>query len=211
VANYDFFRGRPKVPGKLQDQPKDMQVQPYTSGTARKIAGALGASPIKTEEFIKDTLGGIGSQVLNVSDRALAAAGAIPKEQIGGTSTAEAVTARFNTARGGELENREYAKRKEIEEAAITRAVEQAKRTPFYARLDSEEKRQRHLQTVANRARYQVSKVTDAPRYKRLEPDQRIAELERAAERIARMGVPARVTRPSPPRLTRPRLFEARQ
>jgi hypothetical protein len=210
AANYDFFRQRPKVPRRLQDQPANMQVQPYTSGTARKVAGALGASPIKTEEFIKDTLGGIGSQILNVSDRALSAAGVIPKDQIGGTSTAEAVTARFNTARGGELENREYAKRKEVEDAAISKAVERAKQTPFYSRLATEELRQRHLQTVANRARYEVSKVTQTPRYKRLQPEQKMAELEKAGARIARSGVSGRITRPSPPPLRSPRPFEAR-
>lgn len=210
AANYDFFRQRSKVPARLQDQPTAMQVQPYTSGTARKIAGALGTSPIKTEEFIKDTLGGIGSQVLGASDRALAAAGQIPKDQIGGTTTTEAVTARFNTARGGELDNREYAKRKAVEESAITKAVERAKQSPFYSRLDTEDKRQRHLQTVANRARYEVGKVTSTPRYKRLQPEQRVAELEKVEARIARYGVPARVTRPTPPILRSPRPFEAR-
>lgn len=211
AANYDLFRGRPKVPGRLQDEPPALQVQPYTSGTARKIGGALGVSPIKTEEFIKDTLGGIGSQVLNVSDRALAASGAIPKEHIGGTSTAEAVAARFGAARGGELDNREYAKRKQIEDAAITRAVERAKQTPFYGRLDSEDKRQKYLETVSNRARYEVTKVTSTPRYKRMQPEQRMEELKRVEARIGRAGVRPSVTRPTPPTLRSPRPFEARQ
>lgn len=106
-SNYNFFTERPIVPEYMKELSPELQVQPYTSGTARKIGGALGASPLKTEAFIKGTLGSVGSQALNVSDRALATAGLIPKDQIGGQDVFKAIGARFMKARGGETELKE--------------------------------------------------------------------------------------------------------
>jgi hypothetical protein len=111
AANYDFFRGAPKVPPHLQDKPAAAQTLPYTSGTAKLIGGKIGTSPIKTEEFIKDTVGGIGNQLLHASDRVLGNAGVISKEDVrGGQSTMDAITARFSRARGGETDSREFDK-----------------------------------------------------------------------------------------------------
>jgi hypothetical protein len=127
AANYDFFRESAKVPPHLQDKPPAAQTMPYTSGTAKAIGGALGASPIKTEEFIKDTLGGVSGQALHASDKVLGAAGAIPKEDVrGGQGTLEAVSARFSRARGGATDDREFKKVNEARMSAglATDAVE---------------------------------------------------------------------------------------
>jgi len=120
AANYDFFRDRPKVSPALQGRPPSMQVYPFTSGTARKIAEPLGVSPIKVEEFLKDTFGGVASQALNISDRALSAAGVIPKEQIGGRDPLRAIAARFSRARGGRLEKGEFEEEKQISKKTLT-------------------------------------------------------------------------------------------
>jgi hypothetical protein len=199
VANYDFFRGQPKVPGRLQDLPPELQTTSYTSGTAKKIAGAFGVSPIKTEGFIKDTLGGVGSQVLNASDRALYRAGKIPASDIGGTSTVEAVGARFSKARGGELDNKEFELKKSIELDTERRAVAEARKTPYFMRLSgNEEMANRYLASVAARARNQVQQLTLSPRYRKMEADQKIAELQKLKARLAGGAPPTRLYRPIP-------------
>lgn len=72
ITNQNFFTGIPQVPQSQEKLSPELQVKDYTSGTARKVGGALNASPIKVEEFIKGTFGGVGSQVLHASDRILA-------------------------------------------------------------------------------------------------------------------------------------------
>jgi hypothetical protein len=193
AANYDYFRERPKVPRRLQGLPSNMQAQPYTSGTARVLGEKLGTSPIKTEEFIKDTLGGIGSQVLHYSDRALARAGVIPTSQIGGTGTLEAVSARLSKARGDELESREYKAREDIREQLIKRAVDQAKNMPIYKRLGPDAQ-QKYLERAAARASYLVTSATSKPAYKRATPERRMEMLENLRNRYSKL-VPARIAR----------------
>lgn len=105
VANYNLFYGTPQVPQRLQGLSPELQAQPYTSGSARKIGGALGLSPIKVEQWIKGTLGGVGSQFLNASDRVLAGLHIIPPDQIGGQDVLKAIVARFSLARGGHLDD----------------------------------------------------------------------------------------------------------
>lgn len=106
-SNYDFFRQKAIVPEYLEKLPKDLQAYDYTSGTARKIARPFNASPIGTERFIKSTFGGVGAQALNASDRILAAAGLIPKEQVGGQDVGEATGAAFTKAWGGKKSEQE--------------------------------------------------------------------------------------------------------
>lgn len=112
ATNTNLFTGFKQVPDSLARLPVEKQVKPYTSGTARIIGNKLGVSPIKAEEFIKGTFGGVGSQALNAVDEFLAATGAIPKSQIGGTPILEAIAARFNKAHGGEIKNKQYQKKK---------------------------------------------------------------------------------------------------
>jgi hypothetical protein len=124
-TNTNLFTGYPQVSQGLERLPVDKQVKPYTSGTARQIAGQLNVSPIKVEEFIKGTFGGLGSQALNVIDKVLAKAGVIPSDQIGGQDILDAITARFSKAQGGAIANKEYA----IE--LIADQVKAAKRADF--------------------------------------------------------------------------------
>lgn len=102
ATNQNFFTGFPQIPESLKNASPEMQVKKTTSGTARQIGGVLNMSPIKVEEFIKGTIGGVGSQALHYSDLALFGLGIIPEDQVHGQAILEAVTARFSKARGGE-------------------------------------------------------------------------------------------------------------
>jgi len=108
VTNTNLFTGHHPITMGLQNLPTNRQVKPYTSGTARQIGDKIGVSPIKVEEWIKATFGGVGSQALNAVDKALASQGVIPKEQIGGQDLLDAISARFSKARGGEVANKQY-------------------------------------------------------------------------------------------------------
>lgn len=110
TVNQNLFTGFPQIPRKLEGLSPENQVRPNTSGTARKIAGPLGISPIKVEEFVKGTLGGVGSQFTNAADTVASKLGLIPKDQIGGQSIPAGITARFNQARGGQVEEKEADK-----------------------------------------------------------------------------------------------------
>jgi hypothetical protein len=114
AANKSFFTGRPQVPYSMEKLSPQLQAKPYTAGTARKIGEILKVSPIKAEEWIRGTFGGVGSQVLHASDVALAKLNIIPKDQIHGQSVAKAILARFAEARGGHLEDAANDKLKKI-------------------------------------------------------------------------------------------------
>lgn len=97
-TNKNLFTGYDVVPKSMQDLPVEQQVKDTTSGTATDIANTLGVSPIKTEQFINDTLGGVGPQILNAADRIRG------EEVVGGRSISESVARRFNSAAGNKLE-----------------------------------------------------------------------------------------------------------
>ena len=114
LTNTNLFTGIPQVSDKLSKLSPELQVKPNTSGTAIKIGGKLNLSPVKVEEFIKGTFGGVGSQVLNASDRILAGMDIIPKDQIGGQNVVEAILSRFMTARGGHTDDKANAELQSI-------------------------------------------------------------------------------------------------
>jgi hypothetical protein len=197
MANYDFFRGAPKVPGRLQGLPPEMQVLPYTSATGKKIGESLGVAPILVDEFVKDTIGGLGGEALNLSDQALAAVGAIPRSEIGGSDLVEGVASRFMTARGGELDSREYEARKALETSMVRKAVEKARRTSYFRSIaGKEELEQKYLTAVANRVKALMTRTTGSARFKRMPAAQRVAELKRITPALERRAVAASVLRP---------------
>lgn len=106
ATNQNLFTGLPIVPRSLESLPPEFQFKDYTSGSARKAGAALGVSPLKVEAFIKGTVGGVGSQIINAFDNVLAAGGIIPKEQIGGESILSAIKRRGFKATGGETERK---------------------------------------------------------------------------------------------------------
>lgn len=108
VANKDLFTGKQIVPDYINNATdangnpvqEKQKAYPYTSGTARLIGNATNQSPIRVEKFIKDASAKVGMYSINASDNALAKAGAIPKEQIGGVSAKEDLARRFTIAQG---------------------------------------------------------------------------------------------------------------
>lgn len=115
TLNKNTFTNTDIVPQYINGQasknlPPNMQAYPDTSGTAREIGGVLNTSPLKVNQFIHSTLGGVGDQVINASDRAQASAGIIPKEQIGGQSITQGLAGRFSQAAGGQQLNNLYSK-----------------------------------------------------------------------------------------------------
>lgn len=114
IANYNFFQDRAQVPTSLEKLSPELQVKDNTSGTARLVGKALNISPIKVQEWIKGSVGGVGEQTLNASDRVLAGLDIIPKDQIGGRGVIDAVLYRVSKATGGESENKDNKKLKDI-------------------------------------------------------------------------------------------------
>lgn len=104
AVNRNIFTGVPIVPESMTKLSPELQYKPYTSGTARLFGKATGMSPLKIEAFIKGTVGGVGSQAINVIDNVMATGGVIPKDQIGGQNVIRAISARFASARGGQSE-----------------------------------------------------------------------------------------------------------
>lgn len=118
ATGQNLFTGNDTVPQSMQDLPNEQQVKDNTSGTAELVGNALGASPIKTEQVVKDTLGGIGPQILNASDRLLNKAGVLDDDQIGGQTLPDAVSRRFNSAAGGKSEQEQMTEIFEIKKEA---------------------------------------------------------------------------------------------
>ena len=122
-TNTNLFTGKKIVPDSLADLPVEEQARPYTSGTAQLTGKALGQSPLKIENFIRTSLGGLGGQLMNASDKALNAAGAIPKEQVSGEDILGNLKRRFSEASGGKQETQRFEQLRGLQEegALMTR------------------------------------------------------------------------------------------
>lgn len=105
ATNKNLFTGYPQVSKTMEKLSPANQIKPSTSGTAIEVAHTLGLSPIKVEEWIKGTFGGVGSQALNILDRVQKALGN-KNIQVGGQDILDAITARFNKASGGKADDK---------------------------------------------------------------------------------------------------------
>jgi len=105
-TNKNLFTGYPQVPKSMEKLSPEMQIKETTSGTAIQIAKLLKQSPIKVEEWIKGTFGGVASQTLHASDVALAGLDIIPRSQVQGQEIIKAILFRITKARGGEMDNK---------------------------------------------------------------------------------------------------------
>ncbi len=74
-GGYDFFRGRPIVPGYLQELAPEEQYETYTSETAKAMGSYLKWSPMKVENTVEGYFGGLGRTGLWLSDQILKNAG----------------------------------------------------------------------------------------------------------------------------------------
>lgn len=133
TTNRDLFTGKKTVPDYIEnaDVPNQDKAYKNTSGTARFIGDVLNKSPIKVEKFIKDTFGTVGSQALNLSDRALVNAGKIPEEQIGGQSVAEGYRRAFSKAQGIENYNKSEGAKFYDNVASATKGLNKNEKAAF--------------------------------------------------------------------------------
>lgn len=117
VSNKNFYTGKDIVPDFMVQETTDPTKRAYktTSGTARIIADYLGISPIQVEQFISDTGASVGKYGLNAADRALAASGKIPEDQIGGKDAVNDLVSGFSKASGKLLEENKSDGRKYFE------------------------------------------------------------------------------------------------
>ena len=110
LLNKNFYSGKELVPQYMLNKPVSEQVYDDTSGTSRIIGGALNTSPLKIDNAIRTTLGGLGSQIQNAADTALNKAGLIPDEQVGGEGAIANIQRRFSKSYGGEIQRRDDSK-----------------------------------------------------------------------------------------------------
>lgn len=88
ATNTNLFTGYPQVSDSLSKLSPEKQIKKDTSPVAIKLGQQLGVSPIKIDAFIKETFGGVGSQLT------------------GQQNVLDAVVARFGKAAGGAAENK---------------------------------------------------------------------------------------------------------
>lgn len=108
-TNKRFFAGTPVVPASLSRLSPKLQTRPNTSGILQKAGEAMNVSPLQLENLVSGYLGGAGAVGLHYADKAAAAAGVIPPEQVSGRGVVEDVTRRYQKARGGKLLEQDYA------------------------------------------------------------------------------------------------------
>jgi 2'-5' RNA ligase len=183
ATNFDTFRQKPIVNQRLQDLPVEEQVAPNTSGTMKKLAGALNAPPIKVEQFVKSTLGGWTPQLLNLADTAAAAAGAIKPEEIGGETLPTAVLKRFTSAAGGAQENSYYTLRREAQEKAARAAIKRIRANPAFDAFDEQQKK-RAINSAANQARQSVIKAEGGKSIRTATPERKVEIMKEFLRRL---------------------------
>jgi len=70
-ANRKGFTNKPIVPQGLEGLPPNEQYTDYTSDVMKKLGKLTGISPLRIEAFITSYTGGMGKNVLNISDEIL--------------------------------------------------------------------------------------------------------------------------------------------
>lgn len=154
LTNTNFFTGQQIVPDKLLKASPENQFKENTSGTARKIGAALGISPLKVEAFVKGTVGGVGSQALNASDRLLAATGVISKDQIGGQSISEGVESRFEKSSGNKKMSEFYDRYRQFNQERENQKLDRDRKVDAFfknAKLLSEDALDKQITEMAEK------------------------------------------------------------
>lgn len=117
-TNTQFFTGAPIVPDNMKNldtsaqfktnKNKAGQDRTPTSGTVKLIADKLGFSPLKTENWIRETFGGVSDNVVNNVDTIMSKMGKISPDEVGGQGILDSIKARFDEAYGGKVQNDTY-------------------------------------------------------------------------------------------------------
>jgi hypothetical protein len=100
LTNQNLYTGQQIVPDALKNlQPED-QYMKSTSGTAKVIGRNFNISPLLVDNAIKTGAAGLGQNVINLADNALAQAGIINKNEVKGKSLLPSITQGFTSAQG---------------------------------------------------------------------------------------------------------------
>jgi hypothetical protein len=98
LTNENLFTGNKIVPDSKKNLPTADQYGDYTSGTAKVIGKATNLSPYHVDNFIRTTTGGAGQNVVNATDRLLAASGKIKPDEVQGRNVPDSISGRFKGA-----------------------------------------------------------------------------------------------------------------
>lgn len=98
ISNHNFFTGEQIVSDSKLKLPVEEQKNTQYSQLTSHIAGIFNTSPLKVDQWIKQTFGEVGTNTVNSVDRLSGA----PKEAVGGRSLPESIKRRFTDIPGGE-------------------------------------------------------------------------------------------------------------
>lgn len=100
VTNKNLFTGQQTVPDAMKNLDAKDQYTKSTSGTARVLGKLTNTSPLKIDNTIHTSLGGLGDNLINASDNILAKTGQISEKDIRGKNFWTSIANRFNSAQG---------------------------------------------------------------------------------------------------------------
>lgn len=172
ITNKNFFTGEDIVPDYLKDQePQDQKYEHYSQLTSH-IAGMFNTSPLKVDQWIRQTFGEVGTNAINSVDRLSGA----PEEAVGGRSLPESISRRFVGAPGG-ADTDAFYKAYNPAQSARTRASKTVTELVKEGKIQEAKRRaQEYNNTVNDRFDGFFKQYGDSPNY---DPkwNQRIEEL----------------------------------
>lgn len=178
MTNRDIFRGRPIV--SRTDLPAPQQATPESSAIARVLA-ERGISPQKTDFAIRGTFGGLGTDVSNVIDAAVrAAGGAAPEPRAPRTGISAIIPRQLQTRTYSSTEAETSARDRLRRLEGIHRGMlkEEASNDPNRI-VAYEEKHRRDLDSWAMLNTYKTELDNIAAERRAIIADQRIPQAER--------------------------------
>lgn len=100
LTNQNLFTGNKIVPDSRKNlQPQD-QYGDFTSGTAKVLGRLTHTSPYIIDNTIRTATGGLGQNIVHLSDSLLAKTGAINPDEVKGKQLIPSITDRFSGAQG---------------------------------------------------------------------------------------------------------------
>jgi hypothetical protein len=172
ITNKNFFTGEDIVPDYMKDQmPQDQKYEHYSQLTSH-IAGMFNTSPLKVDQWIRQTFGEVGTNAINTIDRVSGA----PDEAVGGRSLGESITRRFYGAPGG-ADTDAFYKAYNPAQSARTRASKRVTELVKEGKIqEAKRKAEEYNSTVQDRFDSFFKEYGDSPNYDP-EWNQRIEEL----------------------------------
>jgi hypothetical protein len=161
ITNKNFFTGEDIVPDYLKDQePQDQKYEHYSQLTSH-IAGMFNTSPLKVDQWIRQTFGEVGTNAINTADRLSGA----PENAVGGRSLPESISRRFVGAPGG-ADTDAFYKTYNPAQSARTRASKQVTELVKQGKIGEAKRRaQEYNDTVQGRFDGFFKQYGDSPNY----------------------------------------------